>query len=257
MTMAGGTDKGESALIRTEVLNPLLRTSTLKREGKALLRSLRRALNDQEAVFSLHRLRDLVFFHPQKKPQGGKTVGLSGASGSEGATSLALLLGLTLGELKRNRVVFFDGRLDRKSFNLYTEMFGLVKNPLSYQNGSGYFQCYSTKNQSLCFLTPGAAMEAIELFSDEEVAQLIADLRGSFDYVVFDMPPLLRSSETRMLLPHLDLYFLVCAARKTKVDEVERARQLAAEVGGSIKGVILNKQKLPFWAPFLGKDVFF
>jgi Mrp family chromosome partitioning ATPase len=255
--MASGIAKGSNELIKQTVLNPLVRFSPHhKREGRLLLRTLRKNMNDPEAAFTIQHMRDKIFFHTGKT-KGGKAIGLSGPLGKEGATSLSILLGLTLSELKRNRVVFIDGRMERRLFALYSEMFGLTKNALNYNNGCGFFQCYNTKNRNLCFLTPGAAMEPLEIFSNNEFVHLMGDLREAFDYIVFDMPPVLGSSESRMILPYLDLFFLVCAAGKTTFSEVEKSKKMVGEVGGTISGVLMNRQKVPFWAWLFGKDTFF
>jgi Mrp family chromosome partitioning ATPase len=255
--MTNEIDRKTTALIKHEVFNPLARFTSGKRQGRLLLKTLRRSLDDPEAAYAVQHLRDQIFFHPLEQGKGGKVVGISGARGNEGSTSIGILLGLTLGELKRNRVVFIDGRMERQNFTLYTEMFGLTKNALSYNNGCGSFQCYNTKNRNLCFLAPGGAVDSLEIFSNTEFSHLVGDLREAFDYVVFDMPPVLGSSETRMLLPSLDLFFLVCVPRKTTFAEVEKCKKTVAAAGGSISGVILNKQKAPFWTLLFGKDAFY
>jgi polysaccharide biosynthesis transport protein len=254
--MSEATARTPSAVVPGETLDPLARPAG-RREGRALQKSIRRSLNDPETAFAAARLRDTILFESRQKTRTGRAIGLSGPTGGEGATSISILLGMTLGELKRNRVIFIDGRLERRTFSLYSEMFGLTKSSLDYQNGCGYLHCYSTRNQNLCFLVPGGSIQPLEFFSHEELMPLFAELRDAFDYIIFDMPPLLGASVTRLLLPHLDLFFLICAAKKTTFSEVERCQAVAAEMGGAIKGVILNKQKVPFWASFLGKESFF
>ena len=245
-----------TAVVPGETLDPAARPAG-RREGRQLQKSIRRSLNDSETAFAVARLRDTILFESQQKTRTGRAIGLAGPAGGEGSTSISILLGMTLGELKRNRVIFIDGRLERRTFSVYSEMFGLSKSALDYENGCGCLHCYSTRNQNLCFLVPGAVVQPLEFFSHEELVPLFAELRDAFDYIIFDMPPLLGASVTRLLLPHLDLFFLVCAARKTTFAEVEKCQAVAAEMGGSIKGVILNKQKVPFWASFLGKEAFF
>ncbi|MGH9362766.1 MAG: hypothetical protein ACRD2T_12700 [Thermoanaerobaculia bacterium] len=252
--MSSVIPNGPGGLIKTDVLNPLMRSGALKPEGRQLLKGLRRNLGNAESVHSLQHVRDQIFFHSPR--QGGTLVGFAGPVGGEGTSCLSVLLGLALGELKRKRVVFVDGRLERRSFSVYAEIFGLAKSAQNLQNGAGYFQCYSTRSQSLFFLTPGATVEALELYSSGQVSKLVAELRENFDYILFDMPPLLRSSEARMLIPHLDLFFLVCEARKTTVCDIVKAHRVVAEVGGSVKGVVLNRQRVPLWASFFGKDAF-
>lgn len=255
--MLNRSEKGQNSLIKQELLNPSTRFVAFRREGKAFQKRIRRNLNDPVTMAAIQHLRDQVFFHSRNGARTGRTIGLAGPRGREGATSVSILLGLALGGLKRNRVVFLDGRLERKSFALYSEVFGLTKSPLQYNNGCGNLLCYSTKGEVLSFLAAAPGTEGVEFFSNDEVANLIADLRSKFDYIIFDMPPLLRSSETRMLLSHLDLFYLVCAARKTLTSDLRRVQRLVSDAGGTLTGAILNRQKIPFWASLFWKDAFF
>jgi Mrp family chromosome partitioning ATPase len=252
--MSNGIAKKTNALIKQDIFNPLVRFTSDKREGRQLLKNLKKNIDNPEAAFAIQGLRDQIFFAAAK---GGKTIGFAGPRGEEGVTSTSILLGLTLGDLKRNRVVFIDGRMDRRNFAIFSEMFGLVPNAMTYNNGCGLFQCFNTKNRNFCFLTPGASLESLEVFSNSEFVHLVGELREAFDYVVFDLPPLLSSSETRMALPHLDLFFLVCTARKSTFDDIEKCKKMAASVGRTISGVILNRQRAPFWTALFGRDAFY
>jgi protein involved in polysaccharide export with SLBB domain len=108
-------------------------------------------------------------------------------------------------------------------------MFGSTEDALSYSNGCGIFQCLNAKNRNLCFLASGGVIESIKDFSSAEFAHLVADLREAFDFIIFDLPPFLGSSKTGMALAHLDLFFLVRAARKTTCADVEKCKKIAVD----------------------------
>lgn len=254
--MAFGIEKSFGIYKRRDSLNPLARPSTLGRDGRTFLKKLKECMSDPEAALALQQVRDQVFFQKPKAGAIGRTVGFAGPVGNEGATSMSLLLGMTLGELKRNRVLFIDGRLERKDFAVYTEIFGLQKSSLNGDHEAGSFNYWTNKGQNLTFLVPSASLESLSLFSGEEIEKFVGDLRKVYDYVVFDMPPVLRASETRMLAAHLDLFFLICAADKTLREDIARSSKLIEEAGGSIKGIVLNKQRVPFWASLFGKSAF-
>ena len=120
-------------------------------------------------------------------------------------------------------------------------MFALTKSPATYSAGEEVLHCSSAKNRNLSFLAPATNLDTMSAFSGED----------------FGGPAVLRSSETRMILPRLDIFYLVCAARRTLFSDVETAKKTVAEAGGRIRGVILNRQKAPFWTRFFGKDAFF
>jgi len=254
--MPSASERELRVLVNDNLPEPVPRAYT--RRGRQLLKDIWRSLNDPETLQNVEQLRDQIIYQAEEKTKAGRAVGLAGPVGGEGTSALAILVGLMLSEFRHHRVLFVDGRLERKNFAVYHEMFGLTRSPLTYNNGCGFFQCYNTRNENLCFLTPraGSRARSLEFFSAQEFARLVYELEESFTYVIFDMPPLLNSSETRMVLPGLDLFYLVCAARKTTITDVLKCKRIISEVGGSIAGVILNKMKIPWFAGLLAKEAF-
>jgi hypothetical protein len=244
-------------LFRSELLERLVLFRPPFRQGRAILKKLKKNLNHPQSLFTIQHLRDYIFFSPSRA-EGGKVVGFASPREDTDAVFLALLVGLAFGGLKHNRVVFVDGRFDRRVFSMCSRMFNLSEAPFQYMNGCGSFNCYSAVNQSFSFLT-GAGngkIESLEVFSNDEVAKLIAELRQNFDYVIFDMPPVMASSETRMLLPRLDLFFLNCTAGLTRSIDVKMTREIVTRAGGSIAGAVVTGQRVPFWASMIGKEAF-
>ena len=76
---------------------------------------------------------------------------------------------------------------------------------------------------------------------------ILAQLRGSFDFVVIDAPALERAFTGIMLAPHLDTTAIVVAAEKTRASTARALRDRLAEVGAETTGVILNKRR--FYLP--------
>ncbi len=236
--------------------SPLAHLIPHRRQGQLLLRNIRRSLGDPRTSATLHRLRDQIFFHKQEETAGGKAIGFAGPRGREGATSISLLFGLALSDLKRNRALIIDGRMERRSSAVLGEMFGLRPSALSYSSGCGRFQCFGVGRSNLSLLAPVGNADSVEVFSNAEFGRLLEDLKEAFDYVIFDLPPVLGSSEARLVLPLLDLFFLISSARRTTFSDMERSKSTISEVGGTIHGVVLNRQSFPFWASFLGRDAF-
>ena len=255
--MSSTVPVSQGTLLKYDAFNPVVRFSAYKREGRLLLKSLQRSLNDPEAVSTIQQVRDQVFQQSSPGSRTGKAVGFAGPAGGEGATSLSVLLALTLENVKRNRIAYLDVRMERKNFSIFTEMFALTKSPATYSAGAEVLHCYSAKNRNLSFLAPATNLDTISAFSGEDFVGLLGELRSAYDTIIFDLPAVLRSSETRMILPRLDIFYLVCAARRTLFSDVEKAKKTVAEAGGRISGVILNRQKAPFWTRFFGKDAFF
>ena len=75
----------------------------------------------------------------------------------------------------------------------------------------------------------------------EDLDELVDALSVDYDYIVFDMPPVLESSAVLPLFRLADAYLLVVRARVTHRDQVSRVTRQLAEV--SFLGSVLNRQK--------------
>jgi Mrp family chromosome partitioning ATPase len=249
-------DKRRQPPLKTDLLKSLVKFRPDFPYGKVLLKQLRRHLGNPRTLPTLQRIRDMIFFHPHDKAQGGKTVGFTAPRGDHESIFLSLLVALLFSGLKHNRVLFIDGRFDPQTFLVCSRALTLTRDAVKYLNGCGSFECFSNHDQALSFLTSLGNVESLEVFSNEDVGKLISEMRLQFDYLIFDMPPLLESSETRMLLPRLDLFFLTCTADRTRIADIKKCGELMSEAGATSAGVVLTRQKVPFWAPLFGKETF-
>mgnify|MGYP001032699192 CR=1 FL=1 len=80
-------------------------------------------------------------------------------------------------QLKTHRVALVDGRLERRRFSLYTELFGLSRNGVTLDNGFGSFHCFHTRSGLFSFLAPGAQMDPLELYSHPLFPELVRDIQ--------------------------------------------------------------------------------
>ena len=86
-------------------------------------------------------------------------------------------------------------------------------------------------------------------FATELSTDVITEFSNQYEFVIFDLPPILESPETRSLLWRLDEACVVLKFGETRRETAERA---AAEVAGSgvqMIGSILNRHRsdLPRW----------
>ena len=189
--------------------------------------------------------------------QQGTTISLNGVKGGEGVTTVALLLALALGELNQNRVLYFDGNFKPQNFALCQDLFDLNENAVRCSDEFAHLEFYEAKTRDLFFLSTSVGMpDPLQLFSRPRIDAFLSELKKHFDFVIFDMPPLLETSETRMLLPQIDLSYVVCARGKTSRADLKKCLTLADTIAAKIDGAILNRQKLPLWARVFGKDSF-
>lgn len=226
---------------------------------KPFFRFLKKAGSDPALMAELRRLRDAILLSTvREKSAGGLTIGICGAQGSEGASTLAILLALSLGECVHRRVALLDGRFNIQRFQLLADILGLSRNSVSLHKGSnevvGY---YNEAHPNIYFLRNAGAERSMQFFSDKRLGIFLSDLRQNFDFTVMDLPPLLEDTSSLFVAPHLDRLYLVTEPGKTSVSTVGKCVQSVRQAGGQLNGVILNKQRTPLWSKLLWRDFFY
>ena len=80
-----------------------------------------------------------------------------------------------------------------------------------------------------------------ELLASAEMKKLIDELRGSCDYIIVDLPPLIPIVDARAAVNFIDSYILVVEWGRTRIDKAKRSLSNAPEVYERVLGVVLNK----------------
>jgi Mrp family chromosome partitioning ATPase len=241
------------------------RKSRLKRyrQQKGFLKHLRRAASDLGFLEKVKELRDAVLriSRRPKEENGtslGRIVALSGPRGNEGTSLVSLLLALSLGASKHNRVCFLDGRFNRQRFQALSDVLALCRNSCTLQKGASTLLGYYNESQpNVYFLKNPGGEEGLEFFSDKELSSFLDHLRHEFDFTIIDMPPIGRESGNIFILPEVDFVYLVVSAGETRLIEVEEAAEVLSEVGVKITGVVVNNQRAPFWSRLFWRKYFF
>ena len=82
-----------------------------------------------------------------------------------------------------------------------------------------------------------------ELLTFPTFDQLIHDLRGKYDFVIVDSPPLLAVSDPAVIAPRMDGVLLVMRVEKNGRPPVVQARQILARLGVPVLGLVVNGMK--------------
>ena len=100
----------------------------------------------------------------------------------------------------------------------------------------------STSNKNIDLLPTGPTPpNPVELLASENNKKLIAKLREKYDIILLDCPPVLGLSDTMIMTKHSDANLIVVSSRKTKVENLDKAKKVFAQANAKITGVIINR----------------
>ncbi len=192
-----------------------------------------------ESIEAFRSLRTSILLSASPVP---KLILVTSALPGEGKTTTAVNLGATLTSLG-SRVVIVDCDMRRPSCH----------RSLGVQNNPGFVQCLTGRVglKEAILAVPGVANLSVipcgpippnpaEILSSPLAGELLRKLRGEFDYVLVDSPPLLSVADSRILATVTDAAVLVARAFETPYDIVRRARALLYSADARILGVALN-----------------
>jgi capsular exopolysaccharide synthesis family protein len=159
----------------------------------------------------------------------------------EGKSTTVSNLGIALAESNK-RVVIVDSDLRKPKQN---RLFGLSGNPglthfLSSQvEAADIIKPTHIANLSLINTGPIPA-NPIELLTSEKMDNFVALLKRSFDYILFDTPPILAVSDALAMGPLVDGIILVCRGGQTPLAAMKQTKQKLDAHRLKCLGVILN-----------------
>ena len=92
------------------------------------------------------------------------------------------------------------------------------------------------------FLIPSGILptDAVGILSSQRMSDLIARVKGSFDLVFFDSPPILGVSDASVLAKEVDMTLMIVQHRRFPRSMLLRVKQAVLNVGGNLLGVVLN-----------------
>lgn len=80
-----------------------------------------------------------------------------------------------------------------------------------------------------------------ELLGSAQMGKIIDVLRGQFDIVLLDSPPILPVTDGVVLSKEADATLMVVAAGRTRRGDLHRAREKLAQAGAALVGTVLNE----------------
>ena len=181
---------------------------------------------------------NLQFLNVDEPP---KVIMVSSAVPSEGKTTVAVNLALTLAEAGRS-VVLVEGDLRRPRVTRYLGMVGGagLTNILAGRAELGdVLQSYGDGMLQVIAAGPTPPNPS-ELLASTHMFKLVDELRGAYDFVLIDAPPLLPVADASGLAVTVDGVLLSVRYGVTHKDQLQQARATLDRVGARTLGVILN-----------------
>jgi tyrosine-protein kinase Etk/Wzc len=173
-------------------------------------------------------------------PRGMRLLMVTGADRADGKTSLAVLLAVSLARAWR-RTLLIDANLRRPAAH---RVFGLAAEPglaeLLRGEATADQVTQATRVSRLWALPAGRGDDhALQALAQDDVGPLLADLRGRYDFVIIDTPPVLPFADALMLARHADATLLAVLRGVSRLPPLEAARTRLEAVGARLLGAVV------------------
>jgi capsular exopolysaccharide synthesis family protein len=98
-----------------------------------------------------------------------------------------------------------------------------------------------TKLPTLDFLPSGKLpSSSMSILGSIQMKDVVAELKGRYDFVFFDSPPLMGVSDASVLASEIEMVLQVIQYRRYPMPMTLRAKQMISKVGGTLMGLVLN-----------------
>ena len=174
-----------------------------------------------------------------------KVIALTSCNENEGKTMISLHLARSLAELGK-KVIVIDGDM-RKSVIVgrntsASKVYGLSEALTDMKKVS---ECiYATQYPNLDIMFAGKCPpNPVELLNSDYFSSLIEQLRGVFDYIIIDTPPLGRVIDAAVIAPNCDGTILVLGSRHVHRKQAQEVIEQINKSGKKLLGVVRNNIK--------------
>ena len=164
---------------------------------------------------------------------------------SEGKSVTALNLSWLLAQTDGLKALIIDSDLRRPSLANYLAIETTVGLSDVLEGTSSLKEAIIQLEPAGLYLLPGGQSrhDVAELISGQKFKEILSNLRGMFDYVIIDAPPLGVFTDATVLINHADGALFVVCANKTRYKDVDRILEMLPRE--RLLGAILNQSDEP------------
>ena len=108
-----------------------------------------------------------------------------------------------------------------------------------------YDKYIKNTNAENVFILPSGTVppNPSELLSSKSFDDLLEYVKGKFDLVIFDLPPVTIVPDASVVASKVDKTVIVARVKVTPIEELEKTKKMLENVNASIAGVVLNGVK--------------
>ena len=170
----------------------------------------------------------------------GKIVAISSPNASEGKSTTAVNIAITLSQLNK-KVVIIDADTRRatvhKKLKLENSLgcLDIIANDTPIDDAIHHYSSY------LDVITSGTfSSNPSELFSSSAFDKMLSELSSKYDYVIIDTPPINLISDALVISQKCDGLLLVLRAGVTSIDSFKQTIASTNELNIFVLGVVIN-----------------
>jgi capsular exopolysaccharide synthesis family protein len=181
----------------------------------------------------------------------GKVIAMTSAVSKEGKSTISFHTSITLAELGY-RVLLVDVDLHKSSISK------LCRNSALFQSvncasdaglsdailGSDTWENLTKKSPGLklhVLFSGLLSVNSIALLNSPRFKRLIDRWRKEYDYVIFDTPPIVGVSDTRLIAKLVDGLVYIVSLNVAKRQTIERAIEIISSIQTPVLGLVINR----------------
>jgi capsular exopolysaccharide synthesis family protein len=205
-------------------------------------RSPRRSGDGQEAFAEGYRVLRTAL--PIDDVDGGQVLLVTSTLAGEGKSLTALNLAKTLAS-SDERVLLVDADLRRPQLSALVRTRREPGLADLIAGGGRPEEAVQSLTRELSLLPAGTpvARNPADLLSTDAFRALLARLRGTYDRIVFDTPPVGAVADALVLAPLVDGVLVVARSGRVTRDAVGRVLERLAQARGRVLGIVLNRAR--------------